>query len=457
MLQATLEFDRGTLLLSPSGLPPSLVPFGFVADPRSGGRFRAQADTYRRSLTHLIRGGVTVDDRARAYSELPLAATALREPYPHQREALEAWTARGKRGVVVLPTGAGKTFVAELALEQVQRSALIIVPTLDLVAQWADRLQERFGVEVGTLGGGSFDVRDLSVSTYDSAYLHMDRIGNRFGMLVFDEAHHLPSEAYAQAAELAIAPYRLGLTATPERTDGLHRRLDQLVGPICYRRSVTELSGEYLSDYDVRRIEVELSAEERDHYESTRAEYRAFVDAQGIRMGSPSGWQRFIQATSRSAEGRRALTAYQTQRRLALASGSKLQALEEIFSRHRAEKLVFFAHNNRMVYDISERFLVPVITHETPTPERRRLLGGLAEGRWTVLGTSRVLNEGVDMPDVSVGVILSGSGSVREHVQRLGRILRRREGKRAILYELVTTDTVETFTSERRRDHEAYR
>ena len=69
----------------------------------------------------------------------------------------------------------------------------------------------------------------------------------------------------------------------------------------------------------------------------------------------------------------------------------------------------------------------------------------------------RVLNEGVDVPDANVAVVLSGSGSVREHVQRLGRILRKKDGKRAILYELVTARTSETYTSERRREHSAYR
>ena len=71
--------------------------------------------------------------------------------------------------------------------------------------------------------------------------------------------------------------------------------------------------------------------------------------------------------------------------------------------------------------------------------------------------TSRVLNEGVDVPSANVAVILSGSGSVREHVQRLGRILRKQEGKSAVLYELVTDATSETYTSERRREHSAYR
>lgn len=453
----TLEFDQGTLLLSPAGLPEEVVPSCFVKDARSGGRYRAIAMTYRQALTHLIRSGCTVDDRARQYAELELPPGRDRKPYPHQQEALDAWEAAGKRGMVILPTGAGKTFVAELAIARVARSTLVIVPTLDLVAQWATVLEEAFGQPVGMIGGGSFDVQPLTVSTYDSAYLHMERLGDKFGLIVFDEAHHLPSEAYAQAAELAIAPFRLGLTATMERTDGGHDRLTGLVGPVVCRKTVTELSGRYLSDYEIIRVDVELTPEERTHYDEERAVYRAFVTENGIRMGSGQGWQNFIQLSSRSAAGRRAFQAYQNQRRQALCSASKLLEFEKILKRHSESRILYFAHDNKTVYDISKRFLVPVITHETPTSERKQILAGLSEGRWRVVGTSRALNEGVDIPDVSVGIILSGTGSVRDHVQRLGRILRRREGKEATLYELVTAETIDTFTSDRRREHEAYR
>ena len=100
---------------------------------------------------------------------------------------------------------------------------------------------------------------------------------------------------------------------------------------------------------------------------------------------------------------------------------------------------------------------MPAITHQTKVKERSELLEGFAGGRYGALVTSKVLNEGVDIPAASVAIVISGSGSVREHVQRLGRILRKKDGKRARLYELVTADTGEGFTSERRREHVAYR
>ncbi|MCM8527458.1 MAG: ATP-dependent helicase, partial [Lentisphaeraceae bacterium] len=74
-----------------------------------------------------------------------------------------------------------------------------------------------------------------------------------------------------------------------------------------------------------------------------------------------------------------------------------------------------------------------------------------------ILVTSKVLNEGVDVPEASIGIVVSGSGSIREHVQRLGRILRKSSGKQAILYELVSQGTSEYYVSERRREHRAYK
>jgi superfamily II DNA or RNA helicase len=110
-----------------------------------------------------------------------------------------------------------------------------------------------------------------------------------------------------------------------------------------------------------------------------------------------------------------------------------------------------------MVYRISRRFLVPAITHETGVKERRRWLEAFNKGEVLALVTSKVLNEGVNIPDASVAVVLSGSGSTREHVQRLGRILRKLPGKEAVLYEVVAQDTTEEHISRRRGDAQAFR
>jgi superfamily II DNA or RNA helicase len=450
-----LSYVGGTIDIR--DLPDGFVlPAGAAWDARTASH-RAPAVLYADIVLALRAADVAYEDRARAYVELDRPLGVRREPRPFQTEALDAWKRARGRGIVVLPTGAGKTHVAIMAIADKKRSTLVVAPTLDLVRQWYDQLRLSFGEPVGVVGGGEHDVQDLTVITYDSAHLMMEHLGARFGLVVFDECHHLPSEGYAWAARACLAPYRLGLSATPDRADGRDADLEELVGPVVYRKDIVELAGEYLADYDTEIIGVELTPEEREVYERERGIYRAFVARHGIRLGAPSGWDQFLRVASCSGEGRRALAAYRRQRELAFTAPAKLACVERLLDVHRRDRTILFTQDNRTAYAVSRIFLVPAITHQTKIKERSHVLAAFAAGTYGAVVTSKVLNEGVDVPDANVAIVLSGSGSVREHVQRLGRVLRKKDGKRAILYELVTLGTGETQTSDRRREHSAYR
>jgi hypothetical protein len=206
-----LRYDRGSLVVE--GIPqddPLRDHAGLVWDDRIHG-FRCLALHYADVVRRLIKEHRPYEDGARAYGELipqpEEAAHLLGDPYPYQQEALDVWL-KTKRGVVELPTGAGKTRLAILALLAVKRDTLVLVPTLDLVAQWAEVIRRDTGYPVGTIGGGTFEVSPITVSTYASAYRHGEQFGNRYGFAVFDECHHLPGEGYAHCAEVLIAPFR---------------------------------------------------------------------------------------------------------------------------------------------------------------------------------------------------------------------------------------------------------
>lgn len=458
---ATLAFRAGTIELrglsrEPGTSPEHVAPPPLAWDERSA-LYRAPAIAYAELLDALRSSSIAFEDEARRDVELPSGPRIHREARPFQAEALAAWRAAKGRGVVVLPTGAGKTHVAVMAIDAIRRSTLVVAPTLDLVRQWYDLLRATFAVPVGVVGGGDHDVQPITVTTYDSAYLHMEHLGARFGLIVFDECHHLPGPTYALAARLSLAPHRLGLTATPERADGRDAELDALVGPTVYRRDIGELAGEYLAEYETVQVDVELEPAEREEHDAERALYLAFVSKNGIRLGSPRGFGEFVMRSAQSMEGRRAMRAYRRQRELAFAANGKLAYVEHLLDRHRDDRALLFTQDNATAYRVARRFLVPVITHQTKVTERSEILAGFAAGRYGAVVTSKVLNEGVDVQEANVAIVLSGSGSVREHVQRLGRILRQRDGKHAMLYELVTTRTAETGTSERRREHDAYR
>lgn len=447
---ATLTYDRGTLILHPPPRGKRWLDYATWDDRIE--KFRVPARHYRQ-LTEASRAeGVTLIDRAGAFETLALDPAPAPDPYPHQTEALAAWQEGGQRGVVVLPTGAGKTYLAQLAIEQVALSTLIVVPTLDLMHQWYATLEAAYpGTAIGLLGGGSKDDTPLLIATYDSAAIFAERLGNRYALLVFDECHHLPGEFARSVADYSLAPCRLGLSATPERSDERHHDLDGLIGPVVYRRAPADLAGGALSRHRIERIKVQLTDEERERYDALIEQRNAFLRGQNIFLGSLRGWQDFVRASARSRAGRAAMLAHRQARALAFGTEAKIRVLADLLARHRRDRVLVFTDDNRTVYRISQEFLVPAITHQTPVKERHAVLSAFRSGDYPRIVSSKVLNEGVDVPEANVAVVLSGSGSTREYVQRLGRILRRGEGKLALLYEVIAEGTSEEGVSDRRR------
>ena len=447
-----LFYESGTLVAA--GASRSDLPGSFVWDGRTR-QWRAPADAYRGAILRLRESETPHEDLAAAFERSSLESRVALAPRPYQREALAAWRREGLRGVVVLPTGAGKTAVAVRAIERVGRSTLVVVPTLALLKQWYSVLTDAFGhsATVGLLGGGYHEITPLTVTTYDSAYIHAERYGDRFALVIYDEVHHLPAPKNAIIPKMLLAPYSLGLTATPERPDGGHDLLPDLVGPIAYRRSPEELAGTYLAPFELVRVPIELTAQERFEYAQADAVYRDFLNKHRLVVRSPEDWQRFILVASTShSGGREALLAARRRREIQEGAMRKVATLETLLRRHWDDRCLVFAKSVDEVYSLSRRFLIPGVTYETPARERKEILDRFREGRYRAIIASDVLNEGVDVPDAGVAIILAGSASRREYVQRLGRILRPREGKRATLYELVTAETGEVFAARRRRE-----
>ena len=451
----TLTFDRGTLILHPPARGRAWMDFATWDDRVE--KFRIPAIQYRPLVEALQAENTNFIDEAKAFFSIELVPSLSMEPYPHQSEALAAWKLAGRQGVVVLPTAAGKTYLAQMAMQATPRTTLILVPTLDLMHQWYAHLVAAFpDAEVGLLGGGSRDKTPILVSTYDSAAIHAETLGNQYALLIFDECHHLPTDFNRVIAEYAIAPYRLGLSATPERTDGKHADLNILIGKEVYRKRAEDLAGKALAEHEIVQIKVKLAQQERERYNQLIQLRNDFLRESKISLGSIQGWQHFVQMSARSQPGRRAMLAHREAKEIALGTDGKLRILANILAEHYPEMVLIFTADNATVYRISNEFLIPAITHQTPVKERHEILTKFREGEYKSLVASHVLNEGVDVPAASVAIILSGTGSAREYIQRLGRVLRKgkTQDKRAILYEVVAEDTSEEGTSARRRGNE---
>jgi len=442
-----LSYDKGTILIRSE----AKVPYS-TWDERVRA-FRAQGLYYQEIIDFLKKSELSeIKDDVEELPPCPELRCGSVTMRAYQKRALNAWDRAGRRGVIVLPTGAGKTVIGIKAIELVNQPTVVVVPTLDLLEQWRERVQQALGTEVGAYGGGESTTRAVTVCTYDSAYLRAAELGNRFRLIVFDESHHLPAESFRQIAEMFTAPYRMGLTATYEREDMLHLELPRLIGGVVYRLNPEDLAGKYLSDYAIERVNVQLTEEEKVEYDRNYGAFTSYLEKNRVWLRSPLDFQRFIMRTASDPEARRALLARNRAMMIAFNSQAKIDKLEEILRSNPDDRILIFTQHNDLVYRISRRFLLPFITHTTNKEERHEVLKGFREGRFRAIATSKVLDEGIDVPEASIGVIVSGTGSSREFIQRLGRLLRKSEGKgRARLIELVSSGTSETRTSSRRR------
>lgn len=383
-----------------------------------------------------------------------------RTPREYQREALERWLAAGGRGSVVLPTGAGKTYVAVLAIDRVGEGACVVAPTRALVAQWFGQLADAFGADrVGAYYGDEKEVRAITVTTYHSAFALLERWGARFGLLVLDEAHHLAdaadggAKAWHDALRIAPAPRRLGLTATyPDDRD---RELRGLVGSVVYRKTVDEMADAELAAFALERRFVPLTPSEHERYRRAVCDYETWIEARGYRKRyatAEDAWRVFMAETRRSPAARRAFRAFLERERIVALAENKLRQAERLLRLYPAEQAILFCGAAEAAELVSRRFAIPVIGADTPASERKAVLDALASGAVHAVASVRVLDEGWDVPTAKLGIVLGDStrGGRRQHRQRLGRLLRRQGDRVASLYEIVAADTHEFFASQKR-------
>ncbi len=437
-----LTWDRGTLLVRgppcPEGLP------GVRWDPRVGA-WRAPAYLHG----ELLAADPSTVDRARQPAGDPpdLAAPELR---PYQEAALAAWELAGRRGVLALPTGAGKTRIAIAAIARTRACALCLLPTRVLLDQWTDALRAAGLREVGRFGDGERSLAPVSVATYASALRHGELLGNRFDLLVVDEAHHFGGGAGDECLEMSLAGFRLGLSATPAEGDFRQARCDVLIGSVVFRSTVQELAGRYLAPFQLLTLSLPLDAHERKAYDREVRAYRPAVE-EFFERAPGACWNDFVAFANRTEEGRRALAAWRESRSMLAFTRAKREAVGTLLARNARSRTLIFAANTATAFAIARAHLIPALTCDIGRSERADLLARFARGELRALVSARVLNEGMDVPEAEVAILVGGTQGKREFIQRVGRVLRPSEGKRALVFELVSRDTHEVAQAGLRR------
>ncbi len=277
-MTSELRFEQGTLTLN--GWAPAAVEkvFGrslWSWDMRSQA-WRAPAIAYPTIIEALTNKSVGTANVVEQWQTVNWAHVNLPEMRAEQSQAVDSWM-KTRRGLIIMPTGTGKTEVALRLMADTRCSTLVVAPIRDLMYQWHRRILRALDYDAGIIGDNTFNVKAVSVTTYDSACIHMPQLGNRFKLLIFDECHHLPGMMRSDAARMSIAPWRLGLSATPERTDGRHTLFGELIGPEVFRLGIDEVRGKSLAEYTVVRIPVHLTQDEQDRYEALGREIRQYM------------------------------------------------------------------------------------------------------------------------------------------------------------------------------------
>jgi superfamily II DNA or RNA helicase len=452
----TLSFDRGTLLLQTDDSITLANVFKGVDikyDQRVF-KWRCDAIFYTTVREQASRAGFQLDDSVGEWEDVSWPQPELPELRQIQKEALHAWM-QSKRGVIVMPTGTGKTEVALAIMRELCKSTLIVAPVRDLMYQWHRRILKGLGYDAGIIGDNTFNLRPVSVTTYDSAYIHMETLGAKFGLIIFDECHHLPGSSRREAALMCAAPLRMGLTATPQRSDGREKDLEWLIGPMVYNIPIASTRGKELADYDVFRIPVHLIDQEQEQYNASARIVRDYMIRR--KEEDPSfEWQDLMAETGKDPDARAAQQAFYFMKSIQDRAVEKFRVLEDIFRLHMGTPIIIFTGSNVMARDISKRFLIPCLLNHCGKKERLEILDGFRDGVYPALVANRVLDEGVDLPEAKVAVVVGGNASIRQAIQRLGRILRKTGHKRGILYEVVCQDTREVIRSRQRRRSDAY-
>lgn len=480
-----LSFEEGTLSLRnmASSIVRKIFPAGIWKWDNRSGFWRADAMHYKNVLEQLkqsewgifpynesyvmegdykadfetqngIRDFNKIEDNVPSWKGVSFSKIDLPDLRCEQKEAVDHWW-KQKSGVIVMPTGTGKTEIALYLMSRLKCSTLVVAPVRDLMYQWHRRILATLDFDAGIVGDAQNDVRPITVTTYDSASIHMNKLGNRFSFIIFDECHHLPGRFFREAALMCAAPFRLGLTATPERSDGRHTDLNNLIGPVAYHLALPKVKGKTLADYDVVRIPVRLSPKEQTRYDDLSRQIRRYMIEK--RKEKPDySWENLLAESGTDLESRAIQKAFYMKQAIEDRAEEKFRILEDIFRLHFGSRIIVFTGANATARAVSLRFLIPCLLSHCQKEERNEILSGFSHGKYSAIAANRVLDEGVDVPEAKVAVVLGGLGSTRQATQRLGRVLRKSGNERAVLYEVVCEATREETVSRRRRRSEAY-
>lgn len=362
----------------------------------------------------------------------------LHRPLRHwQERAFEAWLDNGKRGIVSVVTGGGKTFFALHCIREFQRrtaaaTVLVTVPTEALFDQWFEELVSFFDMPPGFMnlltGKRSIKRGRINIGVINTAAKLASAADNPEVFLIVDECHKAASPVLRSVFDV---PRRasLGLSATPERPydDWFEEVLVPELGPVIYSYSYKDALREgVIVPFHLHNILFEFTEQEQNEYARlTQGIGKAFS-----RHGPES--ENVVRLLLKRA-------------RFANSSPSRVRIALKLIARHRGQKVLVFHEDIKaceFIFEVLQENSIPAGIYHSKIPLARRVktLRDYRAGKISVLVSCRALDEGFNVPETEVGIIAASTATYRQRIQRLGRVLRPAPGKdHAIIYSIVAS------------------
>lgn len=361
-----------------------------------------------------------------------------------QKKAYMKWVMTGSQGIFLGCTGSGKSIAALYCIQRVKVPSIIIVPTIALMNQWREEISKQFEIpldEVGAIGDGKKEVKNITVAVINS----VREMGlSIFDMIVLDEAHRYGSEENLKPILNNEFDYKLGITATLKRSDGMDVELEKLVGNVVYTyNTVDAVKDGVLSQFEIFNIGVDLTESEMANYKA----YTKTIDDSKMTMGQAVVLMKDLYHKDRfKAMG----VVRATAKRKAIISNAegKKTELVNIIDKNKDKKIIVFNETIKMAE--AEKKLIKKAGYNCEIyhskSKNQDAIEKFKSGETKILISVKSLNEGLDVKDVDVMIRVAGTNQDRDTIQRLGRGLRVVEGKEgAFYYQIYCKDTLEKW------------
>lgn len=380
--------------------------------------------------------------------------TLTKIPRMWQADALHAW-AVSLRGIASVVTGGGKTTFAQMCMQVFRERYpagrfVIIVPTLALLDQWYVSLREDLLIPEDSIATFSGEGRPDNFSTVNLMVVNTARTyapkasETAEAMLIVDECHRVASQSNSLALSGKYVA-TLGISATPEREydDLFDTILVPALGPIIFKYDYNQaLQDGIIVPFDLINVATDMTADEQQKYDDASMDIA----------------RTFRRVQSGDLDKSVIVRKLQRRARLAASSIQRIPVTIRLAEQHRNNRLIIFHESiesaDSILQTLNARGFNSTIYHSKIGPELRRdNLRLYRRGMFSVLVTCRALDEGVNIPETDVAIVASSTGSARQRIQRLGRVLRPAPGKpRAKIYTIYVSKPEEERLVREARD-----